>query len=39
MPSVRTEMVSLNNMYSRDDPQTWEMIKAKGDAAILGVGH
>ena len=39
MPSVKTEMVSLNNMYARDDPATWEMIKEKGDAAILGVGH
>jgi hypothetical protein len=39
MPSVRTELVSLNNMYSRDDPQTWELIQANGDAAILGVGH
>jgi hypothetical protein len=39
MPTVETRLVSLNNMYSRDDPQTWEMIKANGDAAILGVGH
>jgi hypothetical protein len=39
MPSVTTRLVQLNNMYSRDDPQTWEMIKAEGDGAILGVGH
>jgi hypothetical protein len=39
LPSVTTELVSLNNMYSRDDPQTWELIREKGDAAILGVGH
>ena len=39
MPSVKTELVSLNNMYSRDDPATWELIKANGDAAIVGVGH
>jgi hypothetical protein len=39
MPSVTTRLVQLNNMYSRDDPQTWQMIKANGDAAIVGVGH
>ena len=39
MPSVTTKLVSLNNMYSRDDPQTWEMIRDGGDAAIVGVGH
>jgi hypothetical protein len=39
MPSVTTRLVQLNNMYSRDDPQTWEMIKAEGHGAILGVGH
>jgi hypothetical protein len=39
MPAVHTELVSLNNMYSRDDPETWALIKEGGDAAILGVGH
>ncbi len=39
MPSVKTKMVSLNNVYRHDDPKTWEEIKANGDAAILGVGH
>jgi hypothetical protein len=39
MPSVKTRLVSLNNMYSRDDPQTWELIRNEGDAAIVGVGH
>jgi hypothetical protein len=39
MPGVTTELVSLNNMYSRDDPQTWELIRENGDAAIVGVGH
>jgi hypothetical protein len=39
MPGVRTELVSLNNMYSRDDPKTWELIRENGDAAIVGVGH
>ena len=39
MPGVKTVFKSLNNIYSKDDPQTWEEIKANGDAAILGVGH
>jgi hypothetical protein len=39
MPSVKTELVSLSNMYSRDDPQTWERIQSNGAAAIVGVGH
>jgi hypothetical protein len=26
-------------VYLRDDPMTWEEIKARGHAAILGVGH
>ncbi len=39
MPGVETRMVSLSSVYGRDDPQTWEKIKAEGDAAILGVGH
>lgn len=39
MPGVQTELVSLNNMYSRDDPKTWALIRENGDAAIIGVGH
>jgi hypothetical protein len=39
MPAVKTELVSLNNMYSRDDPKTWELIREDGDDAIVGVGH
>jgi hypothetical protein len=39
MPGVRTELVSLSAYYGHDDPQTWEKIKANGDAAIVGVGH
>ena len=39
MPSVATKMVSLSNMYQKDDPKLWEEIKANGDAAIFGVGH
>jgi hypothetical protein len=32
-------MISLSNTYQHDDPETWEEIKANGDAAIVGVGH
>ena len=39
LPGVRTVLKSLSNVYLRDDPATWEEIQAKGDAAILGVGH
>jgi hypothetical protein len=39
MPSVETRLVSLSAYYGHDDPKTWEEIKAKGDAAIIGVGH
>jgi hypothetical protein len=39
MPSVTTRLVSLSNVYGRDDPATWAEIQAHGDAAILGVGH
>lgn len=39
MPSVTTKLVSLNAYYGHDDPETWETIKADGDAAIVGVGH
>src|SRR5262249_9147563 len=39
MPDVKTRVVSLSNYYGKDDPRTWEDIKANGDAAILGVGH
>jgi hypothetical protein len=39
MPSVRTVVKPLSSVYLRDDPATWEEIKAKGQAAIVGVGH
>jgi hypothetical protein len=39
MPSVKTVYKPLNSVYTRDDPATWEEIKANGDAAIMGVGH
>lgn len=39
MPSVKAPIISLSATYQHDDPKTWEEIKAKGDAAIVGVGH
>jgi hypothetical protein len=39
MPSVKTVYKPLSSVYTKDDPATWEEIKANGDAAIMGVGH
>jgi hypothetical protein len=39
MPSVKTNIVEMSSVYTKDDPKTWEMIKANGDGAIIGVGH
>jgi len=39
MPGVRTVLKPISSVYTRDDPATWEEIKANGDAAIIGVGH
>ena len=39
MPGVRTVVKQISSVYLNDDPATWEEIKARGHAAILGVGH
>jgi hypothetical protein len=39
MPSVKTQIVEMSSVYTKDDPKTWELIKSKGDGAIIGVGH
>ena len=39
MPSVDARIISLNNTYQKDDPETWKEIQREGDAAIVGVGH
>ena len=39
MPSVKTKLVEMSSVYTKDDPKTWEMIKADGNGAIIGVGH
>jgi hypothetical protein len=39
MPAVKTVYKPISSVYTRDDPATWEEVKANGDAAIVGVGH
>jgi hypothetical protein len=39
MPTVRTVFKPISGVYLKDDPATWEEIKANGHAAIVGVGH
>jgi hypothetical protein len=39
MPAVRTVVKPLSNVYTKDDPATWEEIRARGHAAVVGVGH
>ena len=39
MPSVKTVFKPINSVYTQDDPATWEEVRAKGDAAIIGAGH
>ncbi len=39
MPGVKTVFKPMSSVYTKDDPDTWEEIKAKGDAAIVAAGH
>ncbi len=39
LPGVRTVLKPLSSVYLQDDPVTWEEVRARGHAAILGVGH
>jgi hypothetical protein len=39
LPGVRAVVKRISSVYLNDDPATWEEIKAKAHAAILGVGH
>ena len=39
LPAVRTVVKPLSSVYLVDDPATWEEIRARGHAAIVGVGH
>jgi hypothetical protein len=39
MPSVKTVLTRISSVYTKDSPETWDEIKARGHAAIVGVGH
>jgi hypothetical protein len=39
LPRVRTVLKPISNVYLKDDPATWAEIKARGHAAVVGVGH
>ncbi len=39
LPAVRTRFIQIRNVYTKDDPETWEEVKETCDAAIIGVGH
>ena len=39
MPAVQTVLKPLSSVYLKDDPATWDEIRARGHAVILGVGH
>ncbi len=36
-PAVKTVVVRKKGSYGTDDPDLWKEIKAKGQAAILGI--
>ena len=39
MSGVRTVFKPISSVYLNDDPATWKEIKARGHAAVVGVGH
>ena len=39
LPGVNAVVKRISSVYLNDDPATWEEIKARGHAAIVGVGH
>lgn len=39
LPGVQTVFKPISSVYLKDDPATWEEIKARGHAAVVGVGH
>lgn len=39
MPAVKTVIKPLSTVYTKDDPATWEEIRTRGHAAVVGVGH
>ena len=39
MPEVKTELCSKSGVYTERDPELYEAIRSRGDAAVVGVGH
>jgi hypothetical protein len=39
LPAVKTVFKPISSVYLKDDPATWEEIRTRGHAAIVGVGH
>ena len=39
LPGVTAVVKRISSVYLHDDPATWEEIRARGHAAIVGVGH
>ena len=39
LPAVTTMVKRISSVYLHDDPTTWNEVKSRGHAAILGVGH
>jgi hypothetical protein len=37
IPSVKTILVAKKGGFGDDDPELWKMIKAEGDACIIGI--
>ena len=39
LPGVTPLVKRISSVYLNDDPDTWEEIRARGHAAVVGVGH
>lgn len=39
LPGVIPVVKRISSVYLNDDPATWEEIRTRGHAAIVGVGH
>jgi hypothetical protein len=39
LPGVTAVVKRISSVYLNDDPATWEEVRTRGHAAIVGVGH
>ena len=39
LPGVTPLVKRISSVYLNDDPDTWEEVRARGHAAVVGVGH